>query len=132
MTVPVLASWPPAARVTGHVLAGLGTVVGETDTTLKSLLAGDGRVIRVRRVGGTDNGVTDRARVDVNVYAVDLSDAEATAELARQRLISGPSATPHGVLDRAETDVGPHEIPSPDPEGYRIVSVTYRVSVRRR
>lgn len=118
--------------MTGHVLTDLGTVVGETTTTLQTLLADGSRVIRVRRIGGTDDGVTDRARIDVNVYAVDLSAAEDTAELARQRLISGPAATPHGVLDRAVTDVGPHEIPSPDSESYRIVSTTYRVSARRR
>lgn len=130
--MPVLASWPPAARVVGAVLDGLGTVVGETDTALQTLLQGGGRVLRVRRTGGTDDRITDFARVDVRVYAVNLSDAEDTAELARQRLISGPVATIHGVLDRASTDVGPQEIPSPDPENYRIVFAAYRASVRRR
>lgn len=131
MTV-LLASWPPSARIVAAVLDGLGTVVGETDTDLQTLLAGGGRVIRVRRIGGTDDRFTDSARIDVRVYAVDLSLADSTAELARQRLISGPVATLHGVLDRAETEVAPQEIPSPDPEGYRIVSATYRTSVRRR
>ena len=130
--MPVLASWPRSARVVGAALDGLGTVVGETGTDLQTLLSGGGRVVRVRRIGGTDDRVTDFARVDVRVYAIDLSDAETTAEVARQRLISGPVATAHGVLDRAVTEVGPQEIPSPDPEGYRIVSATYRASIRRR
>lgn len=130
--MPVLASWPTAARVTGDVLAGLGTVVGETGTDLLSQLQNGNKVIRVRRIGGADDRVTDVARIDVRVYAVSLSDAEDTSESARQRLISGPSRTDHGVLDRAETEVGPQEIPSPDPERYRVVSATYRVSVRRR
>jgi hypothetical protein len=130
--MPVLASWPTAARVTGDVLAGLGTVVGETGTDLLSQLQNGNKVIRVRRIGGADDRVTDVARIDVRVYAVSLSDAEDTSESARQRLISGPSRTDHGVLDRAETEVGPQEIPSPDPERYRVVSAPNRVSVRRR
>lgn len=129
--MPVLAGFPPTARVVADVLAGLGALVGETDLTLQAKLA-TGQVIRVRRIGGGDDRFTDAARIDVDVYAVDLSDAEATAEAARQRLISGPSFTAHGVLDRADTEVGPREVPSPDPAAYRVVSATYRVSVRRR
>jgi len=128
----LLAAFPPSARVVAGVLDGLGTVVGETSIDLQELLAGGGRVLRVRRVGGNDDRITDFARIDVRAYAASLSDAEETAELARQRLISGPSATPYGVLDRAETEVGPQEIPSPDPDRYRIVSATYRTSLRRR
>jgi hypothetical protein len=130
--MPVLASWPRVARIAGDVLADLGTVVGETGTNLLTQLQGGHRVIRVRRIGGSDDRVTDVARIDVRVYAVNLNDAEDTSEVARQRLISGPSRTDHGVLDRAETEVGPQEIPSPDPERCRVVSTTYRVSVRRR
>ncbi|TDD97643.1 hypothetical protein [Actinomadura rubrisoli] len=130
--MPVLAAWPPAARIVGAVVDDVGTVVGETGTDLLVLLQGGQRVIRVRRIGGTDDRVTDIARIDVRVYAVDLSNAEVGSESVRQCLLSGPVATAHGVLDRAETEVGPQEVPSPDPENYRVVSATYRVSVRRR
>jgi len=130
--MPILAGFPDVRRVVAGALAGLGTVVGETGLDLQSQLAGGGTVIRVRRIGGADDRVTDQARIDVDVYAVDLSAAEAAAESARQALISGPSATGHGVLDRADTEVGPHEVPSPDPGAYRVVSATYRISVRRR
>lgn len=126
--MPVLASWPLAARVVAEVLDDLGTTGGETTANLKNELP----FIRVRRIGGSDDGVTDVARVDVRVYDVDLGDAEDGAETIRQRLISGPAATSHGVLDRARTEAGPIEVPGPDPENYRIVSATYRVSVRRR
>jgi hypothetical protein len=114
--------------VVAAVVADLGTTGGETSTTLQ----GDLPFIRVRRIGGTDNGVTDIARVDVRVYDADLSDAENLSEAIRQRLISKPYATVHGVLDRALTEVGPQEVPGPDPDHYRVVSTTYRVSVRRR
>jgi len=129
--MPVLAAWPNAARIVAEVLAPVGTVVGETGLDLKSQLAGGARVVRVRRIGGDDDRITDVARVDVDVYAVDLSVAEAGAEAARQLLISGPVATSRGILDRADTEVAPHEVPSPDPDAYRVVSATYRVSVRR-
>lgn len=130
--MPLLAPWPSATRIVGAVLDGLGAVVGETGIALQEQLANGGRVLRVRRIGGTDDGITDVARIDVRVYAVNLSAAETTAETARQRLVSGPTATTYGVLDRADTEVGPQEVPSPDPEHYRVVSTTYRVSVRRR
>jgi hypothetical protein len=130
--VTVLAAWPPATRIVAAVLDDLGDVVGETGIDLAARLQDSGRVIRVRRIGGSDDRITDVARVDVRVYAVDLSDAEDTAETARQRLISQPWATAHGVLDRAETEVGPQEVPGPDPENYRVVNITLRVSVRRR
>lgn len=126
--MPVLAPFPRTARVVAAVVADLGTTGGETSTTLQDDLP----FIRVRRIGGTDNGVTDIARVDVRVYDADLSDAEDLSETIRQRLISKPYATVHGVLDRASTEVGPQEVPGPDPDHYRVVSTTYRVSVRRR
>lgn len=128
----VLAVWPLAVRIVAATVDDLGEVVGETGTDLQALLQNGQRVIRVRRIGGTDDKVTDIARIDVRSYAVDLSDAEETAGLARQRLISGPAVTAHGILDHAFTEVGPQEVPGPDPDQYRIVNATYRVSVRRR
>ncbi|HWB37185.1 MAG TPA: hypothetical protein VHA75_14300 [Rugosimonospora sp.] len=126
--MPLLASFPKAARIVAALLTDLGTTGGETSTTLQDDLP----FIRVRRIGGTDDRVTDVARVDVRVYAVSLSDAEDLSETIRQRLISGPASTEHGVLDRAVSEVGPQEVPGPDPDHYRVVSTTYRVSVRRR
>lgn len=126
--MPLLASFPKATRIVASLLTDLGTTGGETSTALQSELP----FIRVRRIGGTDDRVTDVARVDVRVYAEDLSDAATLSETIRQRLISGPAATTHGVLDRAVTEVGPQEVPGPDPDHYRVVSTTYRVSVRRR
>lgn len=126
--MPLLASFPKAARIVAALLDDLGTTGGETSTALQTELP----FIRIRRIGGADNRVTDTARVDVRVYAVDLSAAEELSETIRQRLISGPSATAHGVMDGAFTEAGPLEVPGPDPDRYRVVSTTYRVSVRRR
>lgn len=130
--MPVLANWPRSVRIVAAVIGDLGLVVGETGTDLQQKITEHGRVFRVRRVGGADDGITDVARLDLRAYAVDLSDAEDGAELARQRLISRPWSTVHGVLDRAVTEVGPQEVPGPDPDHYRVVSATYRASIRRR
>lgn len=126
--MPVLASFPQVERLIAAVVADLGAAGMETSTNLQTDLP----FIRIRRIGGVDDRVTDVPRVDVRVYAADLSDALALSETIRQRLISRPSATDHGIIDRAVTEVGPFEIPGPDPDHYRVVSTTYRVSVRRR
>lgn len=130
--MPPLGPWPRAARIVAAVVGDLGVVVGETGTGLQQQLQGGQNVIRVRRVGGADNRITDTARIDVRVYATDLTAAESTAETIRQRLISGPAGTEHGVLDRARTETGPVEVPGTDPGTYRVVNTVYRVSVRRR
>lgn len=126
--MPLLAAFPQVERIVAAVVADLGQTGVETSTTLQENLP----FIRIRRIGGSDDRVTDVARVDVRVYDADLSAAKTLAETIRQRLISRPSATPFGVLDRADTEVGPQEVPGPDPDHYRVVSTTYRVSVRRR
>ena len=126
--MPLLASFPKPARIVAALLTDLGTTGGETSTTLQDDLP----FIRVRRIGGADDRVTDIARVDVRVYDTNLTAAEDLSETIRQRLISGPATTVHGVLDRAATEVGPQEVPGPAPDHYRVVSTTYRVSVRRR
>lgn len=126
--MPLLAPFPPVERIVAAVVTDLGETGSETSTDLQDSLP----FIRIRRIGGSDNRVTDTARIDVRVYDAELSDAFVLSETIRQLLISGPTATPHGVLDRAETEVAPQEVPGPDPDHYRVVSTTYRVSVRRR
>lgn len=126
--MPLLASFPSVERIVAATVGDLATVGVETSATLQADLP----FIRVRRIGGTDDRVTDTARVDIRVYATGLSAAKTLSETIRQRLISAPTSTAHGVLDRAVTEVGPQEIPGPDPETYRVVSATYRASVRRR
>jgi hypothetical protein len=122
-----LAAWPDVERVLGDLLGDFGTVGSETGIDLQSQLP----YIRIRRVGGTDNRVTDATRVDIDVYAADATTAKAITEMARQRLISGPSATAHGVIDRAWTESGPQIAPTDD-QNIRRVITTYRISLRRR
>jgi hypothetical protein len=127
MTV-VLAPFPDVERAVGDLVADLGTPGSETNITLQSTLP----YIRIRRLGGSDDRITDAARVDVHVYDTDATNAKAIAETIRQRLISGPSTTTHGVIDRVWTEVGPQTIPAADTANIRQVVATYRVSMRRR
>lgn len=106
-----------------------GHVVRWTGTNLQQLLA-DGEVIRVARIGGDDDRFTAVPRVDVSVFGLDIVSVRATAERARQRLLSYPHATSYGVIDRAATEVAPHEVPYDDPD-VRDVTATYRISTRR-
>jgi hypothetical protein len=124
----VLAPFSDVERAVGDLVADLGATGSETNITLQSTLP----YIRIRRIGGTDDRVTDSARVDVHVYDADASDAKDIADLIRQRLISGPSMTSRGVIDRARTDVGPQTIPADDTADIRQVVATYRISMRRR
>lgn len=111
----------------GDLLGDLGTVGSETDIDLQSNLP----YIRVRRIGGADNRVTDASRVDIDVYTIDATAGKTLTETIRQRLISGPSATAHGIIDRAWTESGPQTAPTDDPNLRRVIT-TYRVSFRRR
>jgi hypothetical protein len=124
----VLAPFPDVERAVGDLVTGLGTAGSETNITLQSTLP----YIRIRRLGGSDDRVTDAARVDVHVYDTNATSAKEISEQIRQRLISGPSMTAHGVIDRAWTEIGPQTIPADDTADIRQVVATYRISMRRR
>lgn len=88
-------------------------------------------IIRVIRIGGSSDQITDRPRIGVDVYAATYPDSWNIAEAVRQRLISGPHITSEGCLDRAVVEVGPHEIPWPD-DLVRYHTATYTCALRRR
>lgn len=87
-------------------------------------------LIRVRKVGGINDKISDLPRVAVDVYAGTYAAARDLAEACRQRLISGPHITTAGRLDRCETESSWTEIPWPDPRT-RYLSAIYRISTRR-
>lgn len=105
-------------------------VVTWTGTDLQQLLVA-GAVIKLASIGGDDNRVTARPRVDVVVLAARFDDAWSVAKLVRQRLLSYPHATAAGVIDRVVTEVSPHEVPYDDPDVRQVVA-TYRLATRRR
>jgi Protein of unknown function (DUF3168) len=123
----VLAAFPDVERMLGDLLSDLGTVGSETNIDLQTRLP----YIRVHRIGGVDNRITDAARVDIDVYTTDATAGKTLTETIRQRLISGPSATAHGVIDRAWVESGAQTAPTDDPNLRRVIT-TFRIAFRRR
>jgi hypothetical protein len=121
-----LAEWPDPEALLAAVLADLATVVTRTATPLVP------PVIRVRRIGGSDDWTTDTARCDVTVYAATIAAAKTLAGEVRQRLIIAPRRSSAGVIDRVLTETGPAELGTDDPAQVRAMSAIYRISLRRR
>lgn len=86
--------------------------------------------VRVRRIGGPSTLITDRPRLDVEVYAATIGAAFQMSREIQQALISGPRSTTAGIIDRCTTEVGPREAPYEN-TAVRLVMGTYRLSLRR-
>ena len=123
-----MATLAPYPDIEAALVAALGpgNVVTRLPVDLQSRLP----LRRVRRVGGGDDGITDVARVDIEVYAANRAAAMDAARQIQQKLISGPFTAAGVVVDRCTTEIGPHEVAYPD-ETIRMVSATYRVAARR-
>lgn len=134
--------WPDVEDMVAHVLDPL--IEAEVVSTLHGVTT-DGKepsaanqfvaalpLIRVTRIGGVDDGVSDVARVRVVSYSTTRSEAVDLAEQARVLLCRGRHRTPAGVIDTVTTEVGPHENSTADPSLVRRWTSTYRVSARRR
>ena len=104
---------------------------GRTGTVLPDDLAELELFVRVMRLGGVDDRITDQARVDVAVFAKTRVAAWQAGREIQQRLISGPMRVPGvGVMDRAVTETGLQDFPYEDVR-VRAVLATYLVSARR-
>jgi hypothetical protein len=91
----------------------IGTVPGVKTTATKTPAAPSGFTddntpfVQVRRIGGTDDRITDRARVDVDVYATE-EQAHDISELIRQALRRLAGTVYNGQkVDRITTEVAP-------------------------
>jgi hypothetical protein len=126
MTTP-LAPYADAEKLLVAALEAFG----ETGTVLPDGLADLPLFIRMERVGGNDDRVTDTARVAVEVYAPTRAAAWDAARGIQQYLIAGPRRIPGaGIIDRIGTEVGPQDMPYDD-QRVRMVSATYEVASRR-
>lgn len=96
-----------------------------------------GVVILVERIGGTDDGVTDRAEVQVSTWAstrpVAWKTSRAVSSIITSYRAGGPVHTPQGpalfVDTTAVTDTAT-QISTQDPQERRVVG-TFRVDTRR-
>jgi len=120
-----LAPFPDVESAVMDLVTDLGTTGTVSDTELLDHLP----FIRVGRIGGNDDLITDRPRLTIDVFTETRAEAFTISGTIQQRLISGPSKVGTVVLDVAATLNGPQEIPwSPAVRRY---SATYQVSVRR-
>lgn len=121
-TLPV---FPDAELVVMDLLADLGTTVTATPETIT------GPMIRVQRVGGADDGITDRPRVEVVCYHSTRPLAQALAGLCRQRIAAAGGTLAGSVLiDRTAVESASLNDTYRNPD-VRSVPAFYRLEWRR-
>lgn len=101
------------------------------DGDVAEIVAAGYGVVRILRLGGTRDRVTDRATVAIDVIHAGEAQAEDLAEnIATWLVDTRPIRGAGRLLDGADVDVAPHSLPYPDPSLSQF-SATYVVSARR-
>lgn len=110
---PVLPAWPDAEDVAMSLISAMSPPVDATTSTDIDL---EQRVpiVRVTRIGGEDDGISDRPIVEFAVFHSTYDEARKLAEKIRQVVLASPCTTvptediPAGVLiDNASTVTPP-------------------------
>ena len=110
----------------GQFVTGPQNIGTSTPNTLSDVLP----FVRVNRYGGPDDGVTDRAAVDVDSYAARRADAITLARTIHAFLTAGPHKVGPNLIDLVTTQVGVVERPRVAGD-IRRFGGTYTVSCRR-
>lgn len=127
----VVSSYIPTARTLSHtvvmtLLAPIAPTVTSTPNPIEP------PVIRVQRIGGSDDGVSDFPRIEVAAYGADRQQAWALAEQCRQAILASPRTVVGGQLvDNARTDTPAQQVPYDQPDVRRVVAL-YRLTWRRK
>lgn len=124
-----LPPFPDAEDVTAELLGDL-TPGQEIVTTLPADLETRLPLQRAVRIGGSDDGITDVARMVVETYAGSEAEALALARLTQQRFKRRRARTSAGMMDRASTEVSPRLLDYPNPAVW-LATAIYRISLRR-
>lgn len=119
------------------VVMSLLEPVAPTTTSTGPDLETEAPVIRVTRVGGDDDGITDRPLVEVAAFATTYDAARKLARDCLVTILAAPNTKvttedyPDGVLvDKAETASSPVRVPYDNPDLARKIG-TYRFAWRR-
>ena len=126
----VLAGFPDAELVVMDLLAPVGVTVTATDENLMP------PVVLVQRMGGPDDGVTDRPRVQVACFGASRPAAWALAEQARQIVLAAGGTVVTGTnvtnvfVDSTRTETPSVQLPDRN-QNVRAVTAVYRLSYRR-
>lgn len=88
--------------------------------------------IRVRRTGGSNDGLNDYPTVDVDVFGASYSEAINLARRVDAYLVNGGGAPPIPAFDTVINTNGPHELPWDDEGAIRRFGLEYDITTRRR
>ena len=117
--------WPDAELMLCELLKGLAPTV----TKLPPDLAERVPLLRVRRIGGSDDEITDYPRMDVAAVAGGRDQAWQLARQVQALLVPGPHSTSLGLIDAVSTEVGPQHI-SYGNRAVHMVTATYQLQNR--
>jgi hypothetical protein len=92
--------------------------------------ASDYPFVRVTRIAGGDDRITDMSTVDVEVFSPDRSTAFALSETIRARLLGYPIRVSGALIDSVYTETAPTRLVWADPNVHRY-QATYQLSARR-
>lgn len=132
MTAPETIHFPDVEQV-GEDLANLhGYGCKYLPAEFDQLLESGQAVILVARVGGTDDGVTDRALVQFAVYGIDRPTAWNTSQALQTSVRSLQWGGQVGAVyvDSTATAAGRVQVPDVDPDDRRVITV-YQIDTRR-
>lgn len=123
-----MARFPDVERVLKELLNGMATGGAgiETPANLQDRLP----FIRIRNLGGPNDGITTYPTVDIDVFSSTRDTGYGLAEDIHQLLLTQHNRTASGQIDFVETEVSPVEMPWAD-DNVRRFFATYRLSLRR-
>ena len=125
----LLSAFPDAEKVAMAILGSLATVVTATKDPILP------PVIRVNRVGGADDLITDYPRIEVAVYGGTRPQAWTLAGQCRQAMLASRRSTwvvdgQNVLVDTADTVSAAVQVPYENPDIRRVVAI-YELSYRR-
>ncbi len=110
----------------GEVAAG----VTHTDDDLTA------PTVQVQRTGGSDDGITDRPRIQVTCYGATRAQAWTLAEQSRQLILAAAGTAVSGqyvtgvLIDSTRTVTPGQQLPERNPD-LRVVGAAYELAMRR-
>lgn len=122
--------FPDVARALAELIAIEFTAPGRVGTYTPEDFTGLLPYVRVTRTGGGSGLLDDKAEADIDVFAIDATDAHDLAEDIRQYLTDVPRRSGARIFDRITCEIGPAEVAPWAPQIKR-VNAAYRVVSRR-
>lgn len=114
----------------GFVALEPGDVGTVTPSNLHTRMAQGRYFVRVGRVAGRDDRISDYAVIDVDVFAPTRDGARSLAESIRAWLLGYPVSVGAVTLDRVSTETAPFRAPWEDEAVWRFLA-TYQITTRR-